>query len=203
MWLMSALTPAVLATSYRFSVWMRGDSFSSSDSGCPMPPAAPVCSRGVSTHATASPRWARAAARTDDADFDAVRRLHAGRAPRQLRLLLRVKRGVSGCCRSAGPKSATATRLRLSIAGRKLRSQGTQAACGVVHCCRFGGRHVCCAQEHVSKRRLHAPTLGVPCRASFATLCHSLLPWLHISGAGTSTPALSRTGPPAAAQRWT
>jgi hypothetical protein len=45
MWLMSAFTPAVLTTSYRLSVWMRGDSFSKSDSGWPMPPPAPAGAR--------------------------------------------------------------------------------------------------------------------------------------------------------------
>ena len=92
MWLMSALTPAVLATSYRFSVWMRAESFSSSDSGCPMPPAAPVGSRRVSTR----DQRQQQPQRTDDADFDAVRRLQACRAARQLRLLLQMVRG-EGC----------------------------------------------------------------------------------------------------------
>ena len=106
MWLMSALTPAVLATSYRFSVWMRAESFSSSDSGCPMPPAAPVGSRRVSTRN----RRQQQPQRTDDADFDAVRRLQACRAAPQVRLLQWLVRAehasrVSAGCR-ARQKSA-------------------------------------------------------------------------------------------------
>jgi hypothetical protein len=126
MWLMSALTPAVLATSYRFSVWMRGDSFSSSDSGCPMPPAAPVGPRRVSGARTAAAHGVGAALRTHDADLDAVRRLQARRTPRQLRLLARDERRVSARWRGATPKkrnrNAPATQRRWEQAAPQARS---------------------------------------------------------------------------------
>ncbi len=206
---MSAFTPAVLTTSYRLSVWMRGDSLSSSDSGWPMPPPAPAGARLAQRGAAQGAR--RSAQRTDDANLDGAGCVRAARgAPRQVRSRLRGRISWRTARGHAAPRSARARarqRARTccdSASGASCADSVRSLRCTVASCASMAARPARALPERTEERRGAGDVVAARAKKRWTTRAsHTHAPCAHRARRTTWSLRLIRTNPPAGASQST